>query len=245
MTDKLIILNKVDGCVKEGFFRFDKDKKVTVAFNGEAGKYVWVLGNNFGEFTKNHAYIPYSDSDNMGIFRIEGNFAYPVLIHGDEGKLKISFNKLTGYEIKRPEKEEVKAEVLTKKEEPAPYKETGYTVPDDFLPAIDQAPETFWDCNKEKFTSYLEDNPINESLGAIIPGSRWADISEENYTFGVIYDDNGLPLYIAYGFRLGYSDQPPESLDGYSQWIPTDTNDPHGDGFWVIYINAVTGERIN
>lgn len=241
MIESLIILDKIDDSVKEGFLRIDRDKTVTVAFTGNEGRYMWCIGNRIGEFNKNRAVIRSVTPKDAGIFRIENDKAYPVLIHGSKPSLEAAFKKLTGLEIGKPENDKITEEAIIKEPE---YKETGYTVPDDFLPVPDEIPETFWDCNKGKFTSFLEDNPPNEALSMLIPGSRWVDVATENYTFGVIYDEGGMPLYVAYGFKLGYSDDPPESLEGYSQWIPTDTSDPHGDGFWVIYINASTGERI-
>jgi hypothetical protein len=124
------------------------------------------------------------------------------------------------------------------------YKNTGYVLPEDFLAPPEKTPESFWDCNEDKFNGLFEKYSENENLTTLIPGSKWVDVNEEGYVFGVIYDENNSPMYICYGFPLPWGEEPPEKLEGYCQWIPVDCTSPHDDGYWVIYINAKTGERI-
>ncbi len=117
-------------------------------------------------------------------------------------------------------------------------------LPEDFLAPQKKAPESFWDCNEDKFNGLFSNYPENENLTGLIPGSKWVDIEDEGYVFGVIYDENNSPMYICYGFPLPWDEEPPERLEGYCQWIPVNCTRPHDDGYWVIYINAKTGERI-
>lgn len=103
-------------------------------------------------------------------------------------------------------------------------------------------PNSFWDVNKEEFLSIFSSSPEDDCLSTLIPGSKW--VSRENYVLGIIYDEYSSPMYLCYGFSLPWSETPPESLEGYSQWIPRDCTRPHENGYWVVYVNARTGERV-
>ncbi len=252
MTDKLIILNKKGNEAWEGFMKHEDGKTMTVGFKGSEGKISFIADSFYGEFLGKN-YFRYSSETlpkNIGIFLIKDGFGYLVLFYGDESLIKKNFTRLSGIEAKNeiPAFEEIKetkteTEAETEQKEPE-YKETGYVLPEEFIQPPKEIPNTFFDCNKEKFNEILYNNPPNENLKMLIPDSKWVDVEEENYTFGIIYDENASPLYICYGFNLGWSEEAPESLEGYSQWIPLDYNDPHGDGLWMIYINAQTGERL-
>ena len=65
--------------------------------------------------------------------------------------------------------------------------------------------------------------------------------SDKYYCVGLV----GSPDYICYAVPAVYTPQPPEELDGYCQWLPTDENRPEGDGFWVIYQDAVSGDSVS
>ena len=81
-------------------------------------------------------------------------------------------------------------------------------------------------------------------MSALIPGSKWVKIDGGEYIMGIIYDENSSPMYLCYGFPAFWSEEPPEKIDGYCQWIPENCSSPHERGYWVIYVNAVTGERV-
>ncbi|MBP5662173.1 MAG: hypothetical protein J6X30_03340 [Clostridia bacterium] len=124
-------------------------------------------------------------------------------------------------------------------------------VPKDGAPVLPEngaaaVPENFWDCNIEELTRLLKENPAEEGMNELIPGSRWVRVSEKgvSYLAGVIYEDETEPLYLCYGFERPWSETPPADLEGYSQWIPRDFSSPHGEGYWVIYTDAKTGARI-
>ncbi|MBR2860557.1 MAG: hypothetical protein IKB86_01820 [Clostridia bacterium] len=109
-----------------------------------------------------------------------------------------------------------------------------------------KAPDSYWECNQEYFLQALDKNEPEELLNSLIPGSKWVKINEEDaeYVLGVIFDENEEPMYLCYGFNLPWSEEPPTKLEGYCQWIPIDCAKPHESGYWVIYVNAKTGERI-
>lgn len=105
-------------------------------------------------------------------------------------------------------------------------------------------PQTFWQCNSRAFLEKLASGTEEKELSSLIPGSRWSKPNDEDYVMGVIFDENDEPMYLCYGFENVWSENPPKDFDGYSQWIPKNFAEPHEEGYWVIYINAVTGERV-
>ena len=242
MIDKLIILNKNNDLLKEGFIKIEDSKILTVAFTGEKGDYRYCIDGCVGDFNFKNCYKTTCSNapKNAGIFLIENNIAYLTLFCGDKEKIKCEFSKKANVTVGDYSE---KVNTVATPTEPA-YKETGYVLPENFIAPPSEVPESFFDCNKDKFNEILFNNQPNRALMDLIPESKWVDVENENYTFGIIYDENDSPLYICYGFDLGWSEEPPEKLEGYCQWIPLDYNDPQGNGLWVIYINAQTGERL-
>lgn len=110
----------------------------------------------------------------------------------------------------------------------------------------EREPHTYWDCNETAFLNMLKENPEAEEMNLLIPGSRWVKVEDDGaqYVMGVIFEEDETPLYLCYGFPAPWSETPPDNLEGYSQWIPLDCAHPHDKGYWVIYINAKTGERV-
>ncbi len=102
----------------------------------------------------------------------------------------------------------------------------------------------FYERNKQKLDSLIEDNPREEAIEKLLPSSRFVRINIENsdkyYCVGLI----GKPDYICYAVPSRYTPEPPEELDGYCQWLPLDEKQPTSDGYWLIYQDAVTGDSI-
>ena len=63
------------------------------------------------------------------------------------------------------------------------------------------------------------------------------------YVVGVI-NENKTPKYICYGVPAVYSKTPPKELDGFCTFIPLSIFSLDGDGFWMMFQDAVTGECI-
>ena len=38
--------------------------------------------------------------------------------------------------------------------------------------------------------------------------------------------------------------EPQDDLKDYSQWLPTDINNPTDNGYWVMYQDSTNGENI-
>lgn len=237
---KLNILNKLDKI--EAFVKFEDNCRATIGFSGDNGRFMWYADNKTGDFFKNHTYF-YCDTmpKHVAIFRIIDENASLVNFSGDSNLIKKNFEKLTNMVVV----EKISEKEIKEVPKETAYKETNYTLPEDFLAPPETTPESFWDCNKHTFDEAFLKNPENTALSSLIPGSKWVDILEDNYVLGIIVDEDNLPLYVCYGFPLPWSENPPEKLEGYCQWIPLDFSHPHDDGYWVIYINAKTGERVN
>ena len=263
MTDELIILNSCGDYTGEGFFKFeDGFTKMTVAFKDISQKpSMWYADGSFGLFgqkTIARADIKFKP-ENCGIFVLQGENAYIILYCGDKDEVCRGFTAATGRKVedKIEEKvEEVKvvnAESSASADIPADTAEAVSGIEAKEVPQPDtvtvfaqpaKIPETFWDVNEKDFNRLFESSPEDAYMNSLIPGSKWVRRDEENYVLGIIYDEYSQPLYLCYGFMLPWSEEPPEKLEGYSQWIPKDCAHPHDDGYWVVYINAKTGERV-
>ena len=208
-----------------------------------------------------------------GIFFIEDGKAYPVLAWGAQKEFLVEFCRQNQLEVgdipsastaavEEPlvdsaaavpaepvsePAEPVSAVEIAPTEEPAPAAaQESESEAAEVFAVPRQEPNTYWDCNEASFLKMLEENPEEEEMNLLIPGSRWVRIREDGveYIRGIIYDEDGTPMYLCYGFPEPWSENPPENLEGYSQWIPLDCAHPHDQGYWVIYINAKTGERV-
>ncbi len=107
--------------------------------------------------------------------------------------------------------------------------------------------DTFYDNIAEQIEDLFSKYPAETNLEELIPNSKWVKIDYENsgnyYVLGLIYEDISLK-YICYGVPGEYKEVAPNGLDNYSQWLPTNVNEPTQDGYWVMYQNAITGESI-
>ncbi len=88
--------------------------------------------------------------------------------------------------------------------------------------------------------------PEESSLKKLFPLSRWARINyseDKFYVVGEIVEDDA-PKYICYGVPSSYSKEPPKELEGYCTFIPLSVFEMTGDGFWMMFQDAVTGECV-
>ena len=99
---------------------------------------------------------------------------------------------------------------------------------------------------KDQVEKILSENPTEKILQDIIPDSRFVYVPRGNgdsYVFGIIYE-NDLPRYICYGERGKFSDERPEHLKEFYQWLPIDANNVGGDGYFMMYQDAFTGKNL-
>lgn len=89
--------------------------------------------------------------------------------------------------------------------------------------------------------------PKDEYLTEVIPSSKWVKIEYDNtgksYSVGVITDGEDV-VYIGYGIRSVFTKSPPTSVKSVAQWMPLSFEDVKGEGYWMIYQTAATGENV-
>lgn len=88
--------------------------------------------------------------------------------------------------------------------------------------------------------------PEEPALSKIIPESRWAKInysSDKFYVVGVI-NEKEKEKYICYGVPAKYSIKPPKELKGFCSFVPLSFFDMKGDGYWMMFQSAITGECV-
>ena len=88
--------------------------------------------------------------------------------------------------------------------------------------------------------------PEYTQLKGVFPDSKWVKINytkKDFYVVGII-NENGKRKYLCYGIPSKYSPTPPESLQGYSTFIPLSIFDTHGDGFFMMFQECSSGKCV-
>ena len=103
--------------------------------------------------------------------------------------------------------------------------------------------ERFYEKVKPKFDELFSSHPKDLDLCGLIPNSNFAKISydkERFYSVGCIEKDDS-PLYFCYAVPGNYSNSPKE-LKPYCRFIPSSPFNPLGNGYFIIFQSALTGE---
>ncbi len=88
--------------------------------------------------------------------------------------------------------------------------------------------------------------PEEEGLTRAVMDSKWIRIhySETRYYVVGLVKEKGKERYICYGVPAKYSLNPPDELKGFCSFIPLSVFDLKGDGYWMMFQDAVTGECV-
>ncbi|MCL2621526.1 MAG: hypothetical protein FWD32_00635 [Firmicutes bacterium] len=102
---------------------------------------------------------------------------------------------------------------------------------------------------KSQIDQLFSTNQAFEALNNAIENSKWVKINYNNnnnhYAIGQVFGQDEQDIkYITYAVPAKYSSVAPVELSGYCQWLPKDVNNPKGEGFWVMYQCAKTGESV-
>ncbi len=103
----------------------------------------------------------------------------------------------------------------------------------------------FFESVRKEMDELFESFPKEESLSKMVAESKWVKVSyegEKSYVVGIIYSEQ-TPLFICYGVPGKFGEKPSE-FKGYCSFIPSSPFALEKDGYWVIYQDARTGERI-
>lgn len=88
--------------------------------------------------------------------------------------------------------------------------------------------------------------PEEKELQKTFHKSRWAKVfysDTKYYVVGLVFEDD-KEKYICYGVPATYSKEPPKELKGFCSFIPLSIFSLLGDGYWMMFQDAVTGECI-
>ena len=106
---------------------------------------------------------------------------------------------------------------------------------------------TFYEEIKEQLGLLFSKYEDAKDLEDIIPNSKFVKIDYDEdgqfYVVGLIYEDDEIK-YICYGVPGVWSKECPKELNGLSQWLPLNEDDPQGRGYWLSYQDAGNGENI-
>ena len=99
---------------------------------------------------------------------------------------------------------------------------------------------------KKELDELFDKFPLDDSLTRYFPDSKWVKIfySAEKYYLVGLVKENNIPKYICYGVPDKYSEKAPNALDGVCSFIPNSLFDLQGDGYWMIFQDAITGNCI-
>ena len=83
--------------------------------------------------------------------------------------------------------------------------------------------------------------PECDDLEEVVPNSKWAKIQVEDgfYVVGLILDGE-VVRYISYGVPATKNSCPPSEIRDVAVWLDDGKRD--GNGYWVIYQDAMTGQ---
>jgi len=79
-------------------------------------------------------------------------------------------------------------------------------------------------------------------LEELMPETKWVKIDFDESKYYVVGLVGKSPDYICYGVPALFSVSPPEELGDSAKWLPRVAAKPKGDGFWLMFQDAVSGE---
>ena len=88
--------------------------------------------------------------------------------------------------------------------------------------------------------------PIDTSLSQILPQSKFCKIqysSDKYYIVGIVFEQEKVK-YICYGVPATHSSSPPKELKDFCSFLPRSVFSLQGEGFWVMFQDAITGKCI-
>lgn len=102
----------------------------------------------------------------------------------------------------------------------------------------------FYESVKDDIESAFDLYEKDEYLSAVIPESNFVKVvGEREFSFGIVKSGDKIK-YVCYGVKGEYAKTPPEKLKGIASFVPKSIYDDTGDGYWVIFQDAETGECI-
>ena len=110
-----------------------------------------------------------------------------------------------------------------------------------------QGVDYFFDQVKEELEDLFLRFPTEESLEKCFNDSRFIKIqySENKYYVVGVIKENGKEKYVCYGVPSKHSKTAPKELAGYCSFIPKSIFSPFGEGYWIMFQDALTGKCVH
>jgi len=105
-------------------------------------------------------------------------------------------------------------------------------------------PLIFYEQIKEQLDGLFLDNEHYTPLETLMPDTKWVRINFDQNKFYVVGIIGKFPEYICYGVPSEFSEVPPEELGPDARWMPENPDNPKGNGFWLMFQDATTGDVI-
>ena len=103
---------------------------------------------------------------------------------------------------------------------------------------------SFYEQAAPQIDKLFRDNPHHAELEKLLPDTRWVRVDFDGKSYYAVGLIGARPDFVGYAVPAAYTPEPPEELDGYAVWVPRDPAGPAGDGYWVMYQDAVTGASV-
>lgn len=107
--------------------------------------------------------------------------------------------------------------------------------------------DNFFSTIKNQVEELLNNYEQELALETIIPNSKFVKVDYEQngdyYIFGVIYEDDKIK-YVVYGLPGEYGIKPEDEYSSFYQWLPLNSDNPEGFGYYLMYQDAQNGEAI-
>lgn len=103
---------------------------------------------------------------------------------------------------------------------------------------------SFYEQAAPQIDKLFRDNPHHAELEKLLPDTRWVRVDFDGKSYYAVGLIGARPDFVGYAVPAAYTPEPPEELDGYAVWVPRDPAAPAGDGYWVMYQDAVTGASV-
>ena len=107
--------------------------------------------------------------------------------------------------------------------------------------------ENYYEQVKDELEQIFYSYQREEGLEKVFSESKWAKIfysKDKFYVVGLIYEEN-KEKYICYGVPSIYSKTPPKQLEGYCSFIPLSVFDMFGEGYFIMFQDAITGKCVH
>ena len=107
----------------------------------------------------------------------------------------------------------------------------------------------YWSEVEDYFHGLMETYEPIDPFDEYIAGATWIKIPQFGRYYPYVYDSHyivglickeEIMQYIVYGIPGPYAPMPPKGLEGFYCWKPAKSM--YGFGYWLLYIDAHTGE---